>query len=300
MNYIQRIVSSSTAVFVICLLAVVFCVTDLHAAVVATLRGVTGQVDILANGQLPAKAAKNGDQISSGDLVRTKSASTAEVVYSDGTVLRVAQRSRIDIGEHFSGKSPNSSEVRLTRGKVQAIVDLNAIKAPGAKKFEVRTPNAIAGVRGTDYIVAHDKALTSVLVNSGEVYVYNLLKTGELVNLTPGMITTVYGRNKPAPPRPASESDTKRMQSSSAGKTNGGSSSDVTSLAGDTSQLPGQSTTGGTASALDNVTKAATQGVSATAAAPPPPPPPPPSVRTGSIGATWTPAAKPGSVTATW
>jgi len=302
MNCIQRITMISAVLASICLLALSSSVTDLHAAVIASLRGVTGQVDILANGQLPAKPAKNGDQISNGDLVRTKSASTAEVVYNDGTVLRLAQRSRIDIGEHFSGKSPNSSEVKLTRGKVQAVVDLSTIKAPGVKKFEVRTPNAIAGVRGTDYIVAHEKALTSVLVNSGQVYVYNLVQTGEIVNLTPGTITTVYGRNKPAPPRTATENDTKKMQSSSTGKTNGSSSSDATSLAGDTTQLPGQSATGTTSTALDSVTKAATQGVSATAAAPPPPPPPPPvpSAKTGSVTATWTQSAKPGTVTGTW
>ncbi len=288
MNYIKRIVSSSAVFLSIFMLTFVCCATDLHAAVIAALRAVTGKVDILPNGQLPAKPAKDGDQISNGDLVRTKTASKAEVVYKDGTVLRIAQRSRIDIGEHFSGKSPDSSEVRLTRGKVQAVVDLSTIKTSGAKKFEVRTPNAIAGVRGTDYIVTHEKALTSVLVNSGEVYVYNLLKTGEIVNLTPGMITTVYGKNRPAPPRPASESDTKKMQISSNGKASDSSSSDATSLAGDTTVTTGQSSVGTGTGVIDGITRAATQGISTVSPPPPPPPPPPvPSTKTGSVTATW-------------
>ena len=302
MNCMKRIASISAVFASICMLALSVSVTDLHAAVIATLRGVAGQVDILANGQLPAKAAKNGDQVSSGDLLRTKTGSSAEVVYHDGTVLRVAQRSRIDIGEHFSGKSPDSSEVKLTRGKVQAIVDLKTIKTSGAKKFEIRTSNAIAGVRGTDFIVSHERALTNVLVNSGEVYVYNLFKDGQIVNLTPGTITTVYGKNRPTPPRPALPSDTRKMQSNGAQKTGG--STDATSLAGDTlSTGTGSATTD--SSADSQITKAATQGLSGAVAPPPPPPPPPapavtPITRTGSVGATWTPAAKPGTVTGTW
>jgi len=287
MNYMQRIVSSSAAVLSICMLALFFCVTDLHAAAIATLRNVTGTVDILAQGQLPAKTAKDGDQISSGDLIRTKTGGTAEVLYQDGTILRIAQRSRIDIGEHFSGKKPDRSEVKLTRGKLRAIVDLKQIKTTGPKRFEVRTANAIAGVRGTDFVVAHERALTNVLVNDGQVYVYNIFKDGQIVNLTPGMITTVYGRNKPTPPRPALESDKQKMSSNGkAGSGGTGSSADATHLAGDT-LLTDQTAT--TSASLDGqLLKAATQGITG-AVAPPPSPPPPPAqnTKTGSVTATW-------------
>jgi hypothetical protein len=289
MNCIKRIASISAVFASICLLTLSVSVADLHAAVIATLRGVIGQVDILAQGQLPAKAAKDGDQISNGDLVRTKTGGTTEVVYQDGTVLRVAQRSRIDIGEHFSGNKPDSSEVKLIRGKVRAIVDLKQIKTSGPKRFEIRTANAIAGVRGTDFIVTHERALTNVLVNTGEVYVYNIFKDGQIVNLTPGTITTVYGRNRPTPPRPALESDKQRMSSSNgkAGAGGTGSSADATNLAGDTT-LTGQPTTGTTSNTFDSLTKTATQGISGTVAPPPPSPPPPASTtKTGSVTATW-------------
>ena len=195
----KRIIPTGALWIGICLLTLLFSVADLQAAAIATLRNLTGQVDILASGKLPAVAATNGAQLSSGDLIRTKSGASAEVVYLDGTLLRVGQRSRIDIGEHFSGGSPSSSEVRLVRGTVQAVVDLSRITtaAPGAKRFQIRTPNAIAGVRGTDYTVAYEKDQTNVLVTSGEVFVYNLVKDGQIVNLTPGTLTTVIGNNRP-------------------------------------------------------------------------------------------------------
>lgn len=270
----------------IVLLATLFCAVDLHAAAIASLRAVAGRVDILSNGRLPAIAGQNGSRLSSGDLIRTKTGGSAEVVYNDGTVLRIAQRSRVDIGEHFSVKRPNSSEVKLVRGRLQAIVDLKKIPsaAPGAKRFEIRTPNAIAGVRGTDYTVAYERAQTNVLVTAGDVYVYNTLMDGQIVNLTPGTITTVLGRNRPSPPRPALDSDLKKMKSSAAGKSGSGAQgvTAAASLTGDGVAVPV------TEILSTQLVKAATQVVTDTVTPPPPPPPPPPAVpQTGSVTAKW-------------
>ncbi len=268
----------------IVLLASLFCAANLHAAAIASLRGVTGRVDILSNGRLPAIAGQNGSLLSSGDLIRTKTGGSAEVVYNDGTVLRIAQRSRVDIGEHFSAKLPNSSEVQLVRGRLQAIVDLKKISsaAPGAKRFEIRTPNAIAGVRGTDYTVAYERAQTNVLVTAGDVYVYNTLMDGQIINLTPGMLTTVLGKSRPSPPRPALDSDLKKMKSSAAGKSGSSDQGGGTaaSLTGDVAVVP-------MADILNNqLIKPATQVVTDTVM-PPPPPPPPPVPQTGSVTAKW-------------
>jgi|GEM_PF-3382234 len=204
-----------------------FAITDLHAAVIGTLRNVAGPVDVMRGGALPAIPAKNGEKLSSGDMVRTKTGGFAEVAYTDGTVLRISQRSRIDIGEYFAGKSPNGGEVRLARGKVQAIVDLKNVKSTGAgpKKFEVRTPNAIAGVRGTDFFVAHQQRTTSILVTSGTVYSFNPTIPGRIVTLTPGTVTTITGFSPPAPPRPASRQDLQNMQQGMTPPASGGGSS---------------------------------------------------------------------------
>ena len=270
----KRIIPTGALWIGVCLLTLFFSVAELQAAVIATVRNVAGQVDILASGKLPAVPAKDGAQVSSGDLIRTKTGGTAEVLYNDGTVLRIAQRSRIDIGEHFSGGSPASSEVRLVRGKVQAVVDLSKIAtaAPGAKRFQIRTPNAIAGVRGTDYTVAFEKEQTNVLVTSGEVFVYNLVKDGQIVNLTPGTLTTVIGRNRPTPPRPALEHDKQKMRiSSKKGSEDGSDSTTATA-----SELVGEITDSVSSEGLPGtLSQPAGQVISNTVAPLPPPPPPP-------------------------
>ena len=195
------------------LLLMFCCAAVSHAASIGALRGVTGTVDILRNGKLPAIAAKNGDPVSPGDLVRTKANGHAEIAYHDGTTLTLAPGTRLDIGEHFSGKNPSGGEVKLARGKIQAIVDLSKSPGqPGMKKFDVRTPNAIAGVRGTNFFVSHYRGVTNVLLRTGTVTSYNPARPTVLVTLTPNTITTVTGRLAPTPPRPALEREIRNIQ----------------------------------------------------------------------------------------
>ena len=182
-------------------------------------------------------------------MIRTKTGGFAEVVYNDGTVLHISPRSRVDIGEHFSGKNANGSEVHLVRGKVQAIVDLKNAKAsgPGPKKFEVRTPNAIAGVRGTDFVVSHEQSTTGVFVRSGSVYSFNPQFPSRLVTLTAGTITTVTGRGTPTPPRPALMQEIQKMeQGITAPPSSGASSGGGSGSAGEKSGETGGTTGGGT------------------------------------------------------
>ncbi len=246
--------SFNLALCVAVVIVLLLSVTVLHAAAIATLRNVVGPVDLLIGGALPASPAKNDGKLASGDMIRTKTGGFAEVVYNDGTVLHISPRSRVDIGEHFSGKNANGSEVHLVRGKVQAIVDLKNAKAsgPGPKKFEVRTPNAIAGVRGTDFVVSHEQSTTGVFVRSGSVYSFNPQFPSRLVTLTAGTITTVTGRGTPTPPRPALMQEIQKMEQGitappSSGASSGGGSGSAGEKSGETGGTTGGGTPGKTA-----------------------------------------------------
>lgn len=81
-----------------------------------------GVVDILHGGELPAVAAKIGDPVNVKDIVRTKSASKAEIVFADGNILRIAQKSRIDISEYKADGSA-TNVIKMPRGKVEAVVE---------------------------------------------------------------------------------------------------------------------------------------------------------------------------------
>ncbi|WP_243372536.1 FecR family protein [Geotalea sp. SG265] len=212
------------------LLLALFCVGTtpaMAAEEIASFKVVSGTVEVLRNGKLPAVSVKIGDSLGEGDFVRTRSGSFAEIRFKDGTILKVAQRSRIDIGSYFPAQKKNGANVRLPRGKVEAIVDPARVKQAGeGRRFEVHTPNAVAGVRGTDFIVSHDRNLTGVLVRQGSVYTYNRHMPDRMVTVTAGNITTISSAAPPQPPRQALPSEMQHMERGvTAAKTENGSQS---------------------------------------------------------------------------
>ena len=179
---------------------------------VGKVSAVEGNADVLRGGALPAVPLKAGDSVSVGDVVRTKSDARVEIVFEDGTVLRVAPRSRIDISEYEPG---SRGTIRLPRGKIQAVVNKDLAKKAGLKepnRFEVHTPNAVAGVRGTDFFVYHSRNVTGVLVREGTVYTFNPEVPKVVVNVPAGTGTTVAPRRAPHPPRAVAEGDIKRFE----------------------------------------------------------------------------------------
>ncbi|HAK88773.1 MAG TPA: hypothetical protein DHV16_08715 [Nitrospiraceae bacterium] len=198
------------------LLSAVLCILSVsyaYAAVpVGKLIHIEGQVDILREGKLPAVPAKTGDAISVKDIIRTKSASKAEVAFIDGNILKIAQRSRIDINEYTAdGKS--SASINMPRGKVEANIDkkitTRIAEFPTANKFEIRTPAAVAGVRGTKYFTFHERGVTGILVKEGKVETFNPKFPNIKVQVTAGQITTVSESRPPAPPRSATDAEKK-------------------------------------------------------------------------------------------
>jgi len=195
-----------------CLLLVVMCglilftaVTALAAEAVGKISSLSGRVDLLRGGRLPAVAAKVGDMVYVRDFVRTKSNARAEIRFSDGNVIRVAPRSRLDISEYAVKRDRRS--FRLSRGRVEAVVSKQTAGSRTPRRFEITTPNAVAGVRGTWYFVFFDSNVTGIAVKDGVVYAYNTQQPGREVEIPAGFTTTIRNGSAPGPNRPATESE---------------------------------------------------------------------------------------------
>jgi hypothetical protein len=190
-------------------LCIISCSPAFSADSVGNFTGVVGRVDILREGKFPAIPASLSGDVFLKDIIRTKSNSKAEITFNDNTVLRIAQRSRIDIGEYFTGDDAGKGVIKLQRGLIRSVVDKNVSKrislAPEANRFEVQTPNAVAGVRGTDFFVSFDRNATTVLLRDGEVCVSNVNNPEAVVCLPPGFIVTVSGDGMPGQIRKATD-----------------------------------------------------------------------------------------------
>ena len=69
--------------------------TSAQAEVVGRLTQVEGKVDILRGGKLPAIAVKMNDGVETGDVLRTKSQSKAQITFIDDSTLTIAPESRV-------------------------------------------------------------------------------------------------------------------------------------------------------------------------------------------------------------
>ena len=102
------------------------------------------------------------------DTIITKGGSRMKVLFVDGSVLTIGKRTKISIEKFLYDKKEKKREAsfNLTLGKVRAVLG----KASKDSLYEIKTPTAVAGARGTDFIVwVVSRGVTYVLVLEGEI-----------------------------------------------------------------------------------------------------------------------------------
>ncbi|MBU2572550.1 MAG: FecR family protein, partial [Elusimicrobia bacterium] len=125
-----------------------------------------------------------GLQLTGGDEVRTKSASTAEIIMDSGSRIKLAPVSAFKL----SGENGGQASLELYVGRMRAWVRKNL-----ATRFQVRTPVAICAVRGTEFSVEVDPqtSRTQVDVLRGTLSVTDnlgnemMLQEGRRLSVTP-------------------------------------------------------------------------------------------------------------------
>ncbi len=134
---------------------------------------VTGKADVRSDDGGEWKSIAKGDRLTAKQTVRTAKGCRMELLLADGSVLRIAPRSRVKLSSLLGKGQDKTAEMvfKIEAGKVWANV---AKKVKGERKFEVRTNNAVAGVRGTVFRVdVESDAATVVKVFAGAVAVSN-------------------------------------------------------------------------------------------------------------------------------
>jgi hypothetical protein len=114
---------------------------------------------------------KRGSDVAPGSHVKTGADSRAELTFTDKSVVRVGPTSELKVDTAaFEGKSNEVKvEATLVAGEAWAKV---AKLASDQSKFQVKTANAVAGVRGTVFRVNIDRdEATVVKVYNGAVAV---------------------------------------------------------------------------------------------------------------------------------
>ncbi len=140
------------------LLSVFFISKQSMAANCAQLISVTGTVDILRLNQgsgderSVAKYTLPAD-LSCTDVIVTRQGSRAKVKLP-ATIMTLSPNSRFFVSQ-ISGKKNDSTIVNLTYGKMRSFFKSEKKSETGAG-LKVKTPSAVAGVRGTDFYVSYE------------------------------------------------------------------------------------------------------------------------------------------------
>ena len=131
-----------------------------------------------------------GLEVFNGDLVVTGPGTRVTLACGDGMRVAVAGGTSIDLGTLTGAAAAESYGARLLRGLAGFVLPL-----VGTRRFEVRTPTAVAAVRSTEWLVeVEGDGATAVFVREGAVVVRalqggapqggGLLEAGEGIDVT--------------------------------------------------------------------------------------------------------------------
>jgi len=160
----------------------------------ARLASFSGTVDVQASGETDAwREAEAGMPLSAGDKVRTGADSSAEITLDGSGIIRLGESSEVTA----SSLKTSSSSFFLSMGslvsKIKGLLKKEA-------RLQVRTPTAVAAVRGTEFCVEHDAAANettagvfdegrldvSSLDADGKTVTEGIVEKGDEVSLRPG------------------------------------------------------------------------------------------------------------------
>jgi len=146
-------------------LSLLLAATPLYAAPIDTQTA--GEVKAL----IPA-ASRNTqpvnvkDSLNWNDLLKTDAQGRLRAGLTSGSILSLGSNSELQVMQHDAVSQQTSLAVNY--GKLRNQV--NKITKPDGK-YEVKTPNAVIGVVGTDFYVSYEEAKTTVICYEGKVAV---------------------------------------------------------------------------------------------------------------------------------
>lgn len=174
------------------------------AAEVATVAAVVGGAELQRAGGGDWQLVVVGSALFAGDRVRTRPTSRLKLVFQDDSLVDVGPGTELLIESQAFDPATRQyrSTLRLAFGKLRALVS-EYYSAPRAR-YEIETPTAVAGVRGTEFVVVYDQTAehTDIVGIDGEVQVEGTLGVvGGGVRIGPRMASRVQKGRFPSAPR---------------------------------------------------------------------------------------------------
>jgi len=169
----------------------------IFSAVIGEFAVVTGDVTVKRAGKVMTPKAK--DKVETLDFIQTGKNSNARVVLSDETAMALGPNSRLEMKQFAVQGGKTTGLFSVPEGLVQTKV----AKALGpGSRFEIQTPTAIAGVRGTAWLTlvelaAQSAAKSSFYALEQSVFVLNPAFPTQVATLAAGNFSVVVAGAAP-------------------------------------------------------------------------------------------------------
>ena len=184
----------------------------LATPVKAKLMGVKGDVTAKVSADAAWEAAAEGASLPEGASVKTGADGEVNLVWPGGSAVKVFPLSVVKLdASRRSADGGSKTELDMQQGRTLSKV---AKLQTTDSVFSVKTPTAVAGVRGTTFDTSIDpaSAAVSVAVVSGSVFV----AVGDIeVAVAEGFASTVAAGEPPAPPAAIPPERMQQLQSDS-------------------------------------------------------------------------------------
>lgn len=201
----RLLIAAVIAAFVVVPAALVL--TQQRAAGAATILSILDGSASVARGTAAFAPASDGDLVNIGDRVQTAVSSHAMVTFFDGSTLEIEPATTVQI-EDASSAASGALSIRISQTIGRTWASVQKLTRADSK-FEIRTPTAVAAVRGTGFIteVLAD-GTTTVQTTDGNVQVTG---QGQSVTVGAGQTTRVPVNSPPTSPVPALRSNLLRF-----------------------------------------------------------------------------------------
>ncbi|MFH1189369.1 MAG: FecR family protein [Candidatus Omnitrophota bacterium] len=169
-----------------------------QAAEIGKVVTTEGRVDVTRLPDNEAVMLTDGSPVFTGDFIRTKDHSKAEIAFADRSTVKIAPNTRIEIKDFaVNGSARERAEIDVSRGKI--IADVSRTGKPDT--FTITTPNAKGSVRGTEVVVIYQADTTSALVKDGRLSICNVALPDDKRMIAGGEATMIQFDTPPKEPR---------------------------------------------------------------------------------------------------
>lgn len=192
----------------------------LAAGAHGVFRVVKGQVTIQSAQSGKVSRARLGAKVFPGDVISASKESRAKVVMVDKNEINISPDTKIKIEKYEFNPNQNKKDVLLNviYGKVRSKVEQ---KYDGrTSKFQIKTPSAVAGVRGTDFITGYSASTgaSQVVTFEGKVQFGSPGPGGQILNaveVSPGQMAEFSKGGMPPQVKPVPKESLRQMDQES-------------------------------------------------------------------------------------